>query len=76
MLTVYTPATLARLLKLIPRKGTREGYQAEYSLVYMDVDDRLHRIPAAYKDIESVIAAQSDLVEVVAHLKQLICVKG
>ncbi|WP_246025899.1 RtcB family protein [Saccharopolyspora antimicrobica] len=33
-------------------------------------------IPAAYKDIESVIAAQTDLVEVVTHLKQVICVKG
>lgn len=33
-------------------------------------------IPAAYKDIESVIAAQTDLVEVVAHLKQVVCVKG
>lgn len=33
-------------------------------------------IPAAYKDINSVIAAQSDLVEVVAHLKQVVCVKG
>lgn len=33
-------------------------------------------IPAAYKDIESVIEAQTDLVEVVAHLKQVICVKG
>ncbi|SFB61248.1 tRNA-splicing ligase RtcB [Amycolatopsis marina] len=33
-------------------------------------------IPAAYKDIDSVIAAQTDLVEVVAHLKQVICVKG
>jgi tRNA-splicing ligase RtcB len=33
-------------------------------------------IPGAYKDIESVIAEQSDLVEVVAHLRQLICVKG
>jgi len=31
-------------------KGTREQYQAEYSLVYMDVDDRLNRIPAAYSD--------------------------
>ncbi len=36
----------------------------------------IDEIPAAYKDIESVIAAQSDLVEVVARLKQLICVKG
>ncbi|WP_424183741.1 RtcB family protein [Actinokineospora sp. G85] len=33
-------------------------------------------IPAAYKDIDSVIAAQSDLVEVVARLKQVVCVKG
>ena len=33
-------------------------------------------IPAAYKDIEAVIAAQSDLLEVVAHLKQVVCVKG
>jgi tRNA-splicing ligase RtcB (3'-phosphate/5'-hydroxy nucleic acid ligase) len=33
-------------------------------------------IPAAYKDIESVIAAQRDLVTVVAHLKQVVCVKG
>ncbi|MCU1683646.1 MAG: RNA-splicing ligase RtcB [Amycolatopsis sp.] len=33
-------------------------------------------IPAAYKDIDSVIAAQTDLVSVVAHLKQVVCVKG
>lgn len=33
-------------------------------------------IPAAYKDIDAVIAAQSDLVEVLAHLRQVVCVKG
>lgn len=33
-------------------------------------------IPAAYKDIDSVIAAQTDLVEVVARLRQVVCVKG
>jgi tRNA-splicing ligase RtcB len=33
-------------------------------------------IPAAYKDIDAVIEAQTDLVEVVAHLKQVVCVKG
>lgn len=32
--------------------------------------------PAAYKDISSVIAAQSDLIEVVHHLRQVINVKG
>jgi tRNA-splicing ligase RtcB (3'-phosphate/5'-hydroxy nucleic acid ligase) len=33
-------------------------------------------IPSAYKDIEEVMRAQRDLVEVVAELKQVICVKG
>ena len=33
-------------------------------------------IPGAYKDIEEVMRAQNDLVEVVAELKQVICVKG
>ncbi|AZG45609.1 RtcB family protein [Gordonia insulae] len=33
-------------------------------------------IPAAYKDIDAVIEAQTDLVEVVAHLRQVVCVKG
>ncbi|TDC89057.1 RtcB family protein [Actinomadura sp. 7K507] len=36
----------------------------------------IDEIPGAYKDLETVIEAQSDLVEVVAHLRQLICVKG
>jgi tRNA-splicing ligase RtcB len=33
-------------------------------------------IPGAYKDIEEVMRAQEDLVEVIAELKQVICVKG
>ncbi|MEU5099838.1 RtcB family protein [Streptomyces sp. NPDC020996] len=33
-------------------------------------------IPAAYKPIEQVIEQQRDLVEVVAKLKQVVCVKG
>ncbi|MDX3458966.1 RtcB family protein [Streptomyces sp. ME02-8801-2C] len=36
----------------------------------------LDEIPAAYKNIDQVMAQQSDLVEVVAKLKQVICVKG
>ena len=36
----------------------------------------IDEIPGAYKDIEEVMRAQSDLVEVVAELKQVICVKG
>lgn len=36
----------------------------------------LDEIPAAYKSIDQVMANQADLVEVVATLKQLVCVKG
>jgi len=36
----------------------------------------IDEIPGAYKDIEEVMRAQSDLVEVVAEIKQVICVKG
>jgi len=36
----------------------------------------LDEIPAAYKDIDQVMANQSDLVEVVHTLKQVLCVKG
>jgi tRNA-splicing ligase RtcB len=32
--------------------------------------------PGAYKDIDDVIRAQEDLVEVVARLRQVVCVKG
>jgi tRNA-splicing ligase RtcB len=32
--------------------------------------------PMAYKDIDAVMAAQDDLVEVVHTLKQVVCVKG
>ncbi|WP_087017882.1 RtcB family protein [Thaumasiovibrio subtropicus] len=36
----------------------------------------IDEIPHAYKDIDKVMAAQSDLVEVVYTLKQVVCVKG
>ena len=36
----------------------------------------IDEIPMAYKDIDAVMAAQKDLVEVVHTLKQVLCVKG
>lgn len=36
----------------------------------------LDEIPGAYKDIDKVMANQTDLVEIVATLKQIMCVKG
>jgi tRNA-splicing ligase RtcB len=36
----------------------------------------IDEIPMAYKDIDAVMEAQSDLVEVVHTLRQVVCVKG
>jgi tRNA-splicing ligase RtcB len=38
--------------------------------------DVIDEAPKAYKDIDDVMAAQQDLVEIVAELKQIVCVKG
>ncbi len=36
----------------------------------------IDEIPGAYKDIDEVMANQSDLTEVLHTLKQIVCVKG
>jgi tRNA-splicing ligase RtcB len=36
----------------------------------------IDEIPSAYKDIDTVMSNQVDLVEVVHTLKQILCVKG
>ncbi len=38
--------------------------------------DVVDELPAAYKDIDRVMEAQQDLVEIVHTLKQIVCVKG
>jgi tRNA-splicing ligase RtcB len=38
--------------------------------------DVIDETPAAYKSIDAVMAAQSDLVEVMYTLRQVVCVKG
>lgn len=38
--------------------------------------DVIDETPMAYKDIDAVMSAQQDLVEVVYQLKQIVCVKG
>jgi tRNA-splicing ligase RtcB len=39
-------------------------------------EDVIDETPMAYKDIDAVMAAQADLVEIVHTLKQVVCVKG
>jgi tRNA-splicing ligase RtcB len=59
------------------KRFTREDLAAQTAGVECRKDDGVvDEIPSAYKDIDAVMAAQSDLVEVVATLKQILCVKG
>jgi tRNA-splicing ligase RtcB len=39
-------------------------------------EDVIDETPAAYKSIDAVMQAQSDLVDVVHTLRQIVCVKG
>ena len=56
---------------------TREDLALETAGVECRKDEGvIDEIPSAYKDIDAVMAAQTDLVEVVATLKQILCVKG
>lgn len=59
------------------RKFTLEDLADQTSGVECRKDQAvLDEIPAAYKDIDHVMASQADLVGVVATLKQVLCVKG
>lgn len=54
-------------------KDHREAVKGVECRVDSDIIDET---PAAYKDIEAVMAAQKDLVEIQHELKQVVCVKG
>jgi len=56
---------------------TLEDHQKATQGVFCRKDkDVIDETPAAYKDIDAVMAAQKDLVEIVHTLKQVVCVKG
>lgn len=59
------------------RRFTVEDHERATSGVECRKDaEVLDETPAAYKDIDSVMAAQADLVEIVHTLRQVVCVKG
>ncbi len=59
------------------KKFTLADHMAATEKVECRKDENvIDETPAAYKDIDAVIAAQSDLIEVVHTLKQVVCVKG
>ncbi len=56
---------------------TREDLAVQTAGVECRKDEGvIDEIPSAYKDIDAVMAAQADLVDVVTTLKQILCVKG
>ena len=68
------------------RKMSRNGAKKFFSVEDLAVqtagvecrkdDGVLDEIPGAYKDIDQVMAAQADLVDIVHTLKQVLCIKG
>lgn len=59
------------------KRFTKEDHeQATEGVVCRKDKDVIDETPAAYKNIDAVMSAQSDLVEVVHTLKQCLCVKG
>jgi tRNA-splicing ligase RtcB len=59
------------------RRFTRQDLEAQTEGVECRKDQGvIDEIPGAYKDIDAVMANQSDLVEVVHTLKQVLTVKG
>ncbi|HET9643206.1 MAG TPA: RtcB family protein [Burkholderiaceae bacterium] len=59
-----------RRFTLADHRAATEGVECRKDKAVID------ETPAAYKDIDAVMDAQRDLVEVVHTLKQVVCVKG
>lgn len=55
---------------------TEDVKQQTMGVECLKTEDIIDEIPGAYKDIDEVMANQTDLVEVLHTLKQVMCVKG
>jgi tRNA-splicing ligase RtcB len=67
---VMSRAEAKRRFTLADHRAATEGVECRKD------KDVIDEIPMAYKDIDAVMEAQKDLVEVVHTLKQVVCVKG
>ncbi len=67
---VYSRTEAKRRFTLEDQRRATQGVECRKDQAVID------EIPMAYKDIDAVIHAQRDLVEVVHTLKQIVCVKG
>ena len=68
--------------RMMSRRAAREKFTVEeHEAATVGVECRkdigvIDETPGAYKDIDSVMAAQTDLVDIVHTLKAVLCVKG
>ena len=67
---VFSRGEAKRRFTLADHRAATEGVECRKD------KDVIDETPAAYKDIDAVMAAQRDLVDVVHTLKQVVCVKG
>jgi tRNA-splicing ligase RtcB len=67
---VYSRTEAKRRFTLEDQKKATEGVECRKDSAVID------EIPMAYKNIDAVIHAQRDLVDIVHTLRQVICVKG
>jgi tRNA-splicing ligase RtcB len=59
-----------RRFTLADHRAATEGVECRKDKEVID------ETPMAYKDIDAVMAAQADLVDIVHTLRQVVCVKG
>jgi tRNA-splicing ligase RtcB len=67
---VMSRAEAKRRFTLADQAAATEGVECRKD------EDVIDEIPMAYKSIDAVMAAQTELVDVVHTLKQVLCVKG
>ena len=70
------PAARCRAREAKRRSRSRTTRAATAGIECRKDEDVIDETPGAYKAIDAVMAAQTDLVEVVHTLRQVVCVKG
>ena len=69
-------ANEARVTKIVEELAEERERAANLTQRWEKEKSVVDEIPSAYKDIDQVMQHQTDLVDVVHTLKQVICIKG
>ena len=66
----------AQVKEVVSQLADQENTLLNFNERQRLISEVLDETPAAYKPIDDVMAAQSDLVDIVHTLRQVVCVKG